>query len=198
MDPNWIDTVLSLSVGLGLAAAAGLRVFLPMLLLGLGARLGWIPVAPDFQWVASGVALGGFAAATLLEIAAYYVPWLDNALDAAAAPCAVAAGILATAAVGVDLPPSVRWGAAIVAGGGTAGAVQALTTVARLKSSVFTGGLGNPVLATLEWIGALLTALIVIVIPAAAIVLAAVLVFAAARVGRRFLRHPPATASGGA
>ena len=192
MDTAWTDAALSLGVGLGLAAAVGLRVFLPMLLLGLGARFGWITVAQDFQWVASGAAISAFGAATVIEIAAYYIPWLDNALDAAAGPCAIAAGILTTAALVADLPPPLRWGAAIVAGGGTAGMVQALTTAARLKSSVFTAGLGNPVLATLEWIGALIVSVLVIAVPAIAFALAAALVFAAYRIGRRFIARPAA------
>ena len=178
MDPDWIATVLSIGVGLGLSAAAGLRVFLPMLLLGVAARLGWISVSGDFQWIASGLALGSFGAATVLEIGAYYVPWLDNILDAAAGPAAVAA----------DLPPAVRWSAAIVAGGGTAGLVQGLTTIARLKSSVLTGGLGNPILATFEWVGALVTAIVVLLVPALALVLVIGLVYGAARVTKRKAR----------
>lgn len=188
MDPDWIATVLSIGVGLGLSAAAGLRVFLPMLLLGVAARLGWISVSGDFQWIASGLALGSFGAATVLEIGAYYVPWLDNILDAAAGPAAVAAGIIATAAVAADLPPAVRWSAAIVAGGGTAGLVQGLTTIARLKSSVLTGGLGNPILATFEWVGALVTAIVVLLVPALALVLVIGLVYGAARVTKRKAR----------
>jgi hypothetical protein len=191
MELSMTETVLPLGVGLGLSAAAGLRVFLPMLFLGLATRLGWIHVGSDFQWVSSGLALGSFGAATVLEIAAYYIPWLDNVLDAAAGPCAVAAGIIAMAAVGADLPPPIRWSAAIIAGGGTAGAVQGLTTVARLKSTMLTGGLGNPVIATIEWIGALITSILAIAVPILVIVAFGAAVFAAGRI-RRMLR-PAAT-----
>jgi hypothetical protein len=185
MDPGWSHAILSLGAGLGLAAAAGLRVFLPMLLLGAAGHLGWITLGDEFQWVASGPALGAFGAATVLEIAAYYFPWLDNLLDAAAGPLAVAAGIVATAAVTSELPPAVRWSAAIIAGGGTAGVVQSLTSLARLKSTVLTGGLANPVLATVEWIFSLATAIVAIVLPALALVIVVALAVAAVRTGRR-------------
>ena len=187
-DPVWSHTILSLGAGLGLAAAAGLRVFLPMLLLGAAARFGWLTLGGDFQWVASTAALGAFGAATVVEIAAYYFPWLDNLLDTAAGPLAIAAGVIATAAVTSDLPPAVRWSAAIVAGGGTAGIVQSLTSLARLKSTVLTGGLANPVLATVEWMFSLATAIVAILLPALAIVVVAGLMILAVRIGRRLFR----------
>lgn len=169
MEPAWINALLSVGVGVGLAAATGLRVFLPLLLLGGAARLGWLPLAQGFEWLSSGIGLGTLAAATAVEICAYYLPWIDNTLDLLAGPSAVVAGVLATAAVTIDMPPAVRWAAAIIAGGGTAGLIQTLTTVARLKSSVLTAGLGNPVLATIEWVGALGTSIVAIVFPAAAL-----------------------------
>ncbi len=169
MEWTWLQVVLSLGVGLGLAAAAGLRVFLPLLVLGSAARLGWLPLTSGFEWLASGVGLGALGVATILEISAYYIPWVDNALDVVAGPMAIAAGVLATAAVMTDLPPAVRWALAIIAGGGTAGTVQALTTLARLKSTAFTGGAGNPFLATFELVGSFITAIVAIVMPLVAI-----------------------------
>jgi hypothetical protein len=171
MDPGWGEALLSVGVGLGLAAAAGLRVFLPLLVLGAGARLGWVPLADGFDWLASTGGLTALGVATILEVGAYYVPWVDNLLDAVAAPLAVLTGVLATAAVTTDLPPPLRWALAIVAGGGTAGAVQAVTSLARLKSTAVTAGLGNPVLATLELLGSFITSVVAIVLPAVALIL---------------------------
>jgi hypothetical protein len=171
MDPGWGEAVLSVGVGLGLAAAAGLRVFLPLLMLGAAARLGWVPLVEGFDWLSSTSGLTALGVATILEVGAYYVPWIDNLLDAVAAPLAVLTGVVATAAVTTDLPPPLRWALAIVAGGGTAGAVQAVTSLARLKSSALTAGLGNPLLATLELAGSFLTSLVAIVLPVVAIVL---------------------------
>lgn len=195
MDKVWIEGVLSLGVGVGLAAAAGLRVFLPLLVLGLAGRFGGLPLSDGFEWLATGPAIATLGAATVLEIGAYYVPWIDNLLDVVAGPSAIAAGIVATAAAGAELPPAVRWAVAIVAGGGTAGIVQSLTTVARLKSLAFTGGLGNPVLATVEWLGALVTAVIAIVLPAVALAIVAALILLARWIVRRFFRRTPVARS---
>ena len=186
MEPVWVEGLLSLSVGVGLAAAAGLRVFLPLLLLGSAARLGWLPLTDGFDWLASGVGLGTLSVATALEIGAYYIPWIDHLLDIVAGPSAVVAGIVATAAVTTELPPPVRWAAAIIAGGGTAGVIQGLTTVARLKSSALTAGLGNPLLATLEWVGALATSLLAIVFPAVAVLFVVSAALCARWATRRF------------
>jgi len=187
----WIEAVLSLGVGMGLAAATGLRVFLPLLLVGTAARFGWVELAGDFQWLASGLTLGALGVASLLEIAGYYIPWVDHLLDLVAGPAAILAGVLVTAAVVTDLPPAIRWAAAIVAGGGMAGIVQGLTTLARVKSTAATGGFGNPVLATLEWIGSLAASMVAILLPAVALVVVAGLLLLAARIGRRVFRRTP-------
>jgi Domain of unknown function (DUF4126) len=172
-------------VGLALSAAAGLRVFVPLLLTGVAARLGAITLTPGMAWIGSDVALVAFGTATLLEIVAYYVPWLDNLLDTIATPAAVTAGIVMTAAATPDLPPFLRWTLAIVAGGGTAGLVQASTTLLRLKSSAFTAGAGNPVIATGELAGSIALSLIGLLAPLlAAVVVVALLVVLASRFRR--------------
>ena len=135
-----------------------------------------------------GIRLLPFGTATVLEIGAYYVPWLDNLLDTIATPAAVTAGVMITAAATPDLPPFLRWTLAIVAGGGTAGFVQAGTALLRLKSSMFTAGAGNPVIATGELAGSIALSLLGLLAPLlAAVVVVVLLVFLASRVGR-FLR----------
>jgi len=90
----------------------------------------------------------------------------------------VIAGVVTLAAVTSDLPAPVRWTLAIIAGGGTAGIVQSLTTVARLKSTGFTAGLANPVLATVELVGAFGVSVLAVVAPLLAIAIAiAIVVF---------------------
>jgi hypothetical protein len=187
---DWTGAVLSLGDGVGRAAAAGLRVFLPLLLLGLAAHLGWLPLTDGFAWLASPPALTALAAATVLEVGAYYVPLVDNLLDLVAAPLAIMAGVVATAAVMIELPPMLRWSLAIIAGGGAAGLVQGLTSIARLKSSATTGGAGNPVLATLELIGSLATSLVALVLPLVALLIVAAAVVLVRRVARRAWRRP--------
>jgi len=148
-----MESLLGIPVGLALSTAAGLRVFVPLLLTGLAARLGYLSLTPGMTWLGSDAALLAFGLATVLEVGAYYVPWLDNLLDTLATPAAITAGVITTAAVTPELSPLLRWALAIVAGGGAAGLVQAGTALLRLKSSTFTAGVGNPVVATGELVG---------------------------------------------
>ena len=79
-----METLLSVCLGLGLAAACGLRVFLPLFLGGLAARLEVLDLHENFEWMGSTTALVVFGLATVLEILSYHIPVLDNALDVAA------------------------------------------------------------------------------------------------------------------
>ena len=169
-----MDILIAMFAGLALSAAAGFRVFVPLLLVGLAARLGYLRLTSDMAWLGSDAALVALATATALEVSAYYVPWLDNLLDTLATPVAVMAGVVAWAAVTPELPPLLRWTLAVVAGGGTAGFIQAGTAAVRLKSSAFTAGLGNVVLATGELIGSLALTVLALLVP----LIAAVLVLA--------------------
>jgi len=169
-----VDTVASLALGLGLAAACGFRVFVPLLMVSLGARFGYVPLAGGWDWIASTPATIVFGSATFVEILGYYIPWLDHALDTIATPAAVTAGMVTSASVLADLPPLVKWTAVIIGGGGLAALVQGSTVALRAASGVTTGGLGNPVVATAELAGSSLTALAAILVPLAA--LAAILV----------------------
>lgn len=160
-----MDTVLGVAIGIGLAAAAGFRVFVPLLVLSIAALSGHVSLSPSFAWAGTYPALVAFATASALEVAAYYVPWLDHLLDTVATPLAVLAGVVASAAVITDLPPFLKWGLALIAGGGAAGVVQGATVLARLKSSLATGGLANPLVATAELFGSVFTAVLALVIP---------------------------------
>jgi hypothetical protein len=170
------ESLVSMGVGLALAAAAGFRIFVPLLALSLAARSGWIQLSPSFDWLATTSASVALATAMVLEIAAYYVPFFDNLLDTLAAPVAVLAGIVASASLLTDLPPWLQYSIAIIGAGGTAGAVHASTSLLRLKSSAVTAGFGNPIIATLELIGAILIAVLALLAPLIALVLAVVLV----------------------
>jgi hypothetical protein len=161
---SW-ELILSVIVGVGLSAACGFRVFIPPLVMCIAAKAGHVSFGADFVWMETNVALVAFSIAAILEIGAYYIPWLDNALDTIAAPAAVVAGTMTTAAMLGDISPWMKWSLAAIAGGGAAGAVQVTTTVARGASSVLTGGLGNWVVSTGEGIGAVITAILAIVVP---------------------------------
>ena len=161
---SW-ELILSVIVGVGLSAACGFRVFIPPLVMCIAAKAGHVSFGADFVWMETNVALVTFSIAAILEIGAYYIPWLDNALDTIAAPAAVVAGTMTTAAMLGDISPWMKWSLAAIAGGGAAGAVQVTTAVARGASSVLTGGLGNWVVSTGEGIGAVITAILAIVVP---------------------------------
>jgi hypothetical protein len=174
-DKEPVELLTSILIGLGLAAACGFRVFVPLLIAGLAARFGGLPVVGGFGWIGSTPALVAFSVATLVEIIGYYIPWIDNLLDVLAAPTAIVAGMLLMASTLVDCGPFLRWTLAVVAGGGTAAVFQGLTTVARQVSSIGTGGLGNPVLATVEGGGSALLAVLAVSVPIVAMVLIVVL-----------------------
>src|SRR5262244_983503 len=134
------DLALSIVLGVGLAAAAGFRVFLPMLVVSVASYTGHLSLGDSFAWLGTPAALTMLGAAALAEIAAYYIPGIDNLLDALATPAAFVAGTIVSAAVMTDLPPMVKWTAAIIAGGGVAGLTQGVTAMLRPKSTVLTGG----------------------------------------------------------
>jgi len=161
-------TILNLCLGLGLSAACGFRVFVPMLVMGLAARTGYLTLSPGFAWIGETPALVTLTVATVAEIAAYYVPWLDNALDVAASPVAVVAGIVVSASVVTDIDLYLRWTLAVIAGGGAAGSIQLLTAGTRHLSTVTTAGFGNPLVATLELCGSLLLSALALLVPALA------------------------------
>lgn len=168
-----MSIVVSIALGLGLASAAGLRVFVPLLAAGIAANRELVHLVPAFEWLSSPVALVALGVATLLEVGAYYVPWLDHALDVIATPSAVAAGIVSSAAVMTDLTPAVRWLVAIIGGGGVAGLVQGATVLARLKSTALTGGAANPLVSTAELIGAVVVVCLAVLVPVVCLLLLA-------------------------
>ena len=173
-----METVLSVCLGIGLAAACGFRIFIPFLIMSVASRAGHLDLAGSFEWIASDAALAAFGVAAVLEIGAYFIPWLDNLLDSIATPTAIVAGILAAAATIEGTSPLVAWTLAVIGGGGISGLIQTSTTLLRGASSLMTAGLGNPVISTAEAGGAFTLAALAVTIPALAafLVLTVVLV----------------------
>ncbi len=160
-----MELLFSICIGLGLSAACGFRVFVPMLALSIAGQAGHVQLSENFLWLITPVATISLALATVLEIGAYYIPWLDHFLDVISAPAAVVAGILTTGALITDASPLFTWSLAAIAGGGSAGVIHLGTSLVRSASLVTTGGLGNPVVSTVEWVGAGLTALLALLLP---------------------------------
>jgi hypothetical protein len=187
-----LDLGLSVALGVGLAAATGLRLFLPMLVASGAAYTGHLPLGENFAWLATTPALILLSVAAVVEILAYYIPGVDNLLDTLATPAAFVAGTIISAAVITDLPPMVKWAAAIIAGGGIAGLTQTTSAVLRAKSTMLTGTLGNPVIATAELGGSLLVSLLALVAPVLTLLLIGLLLWAAIRWLRQISRgaHP--------
>lgn len=164
-----MELVLSLGLGVGLAAACGFRVFVPLLVMSVASAAGHLDLASGFEWIASPAAIIVFSVATVIEVLAYYLPWVDNALDLAAWPAAVIAGTVATASAVADVSPLMQWTLAVVAGGTAAAAVQTATTALRQLSSLATFGAGNPIVSTGESFGAVALAVVAVLAPLVAV-----------------------------
>jgi hypothetical protein len=183
-----LDLALAVAMGVGLAAAVGLRVFVPMLVVSVGAYSGHLTLASGLAWLATPTALVMLSVAAALEILAYYIPGVDNALDVIAAPAALVAGTVVSAAVMTNVPPMVRWTAAVIAGGGAAGAIHGLTSLLRVKSTTMTAGFGNHAIATGEVAGALIVSLLALAAPLAAVTIAVLFCWFAVRLRRGLVR----------
>jgi len=190
--------ILAGALGLGLAAAVGFRVFIPFMLVAIAARGGQIHLADGFAWLGSDAALIMFTVAALLEVSAYFIPFLDHLLDLISGPVAFMAGALLMASTLVDMEPWLRWAVAIVAGGGTAGLFHLSLAGLRLGSSATTGGMANPAVATMETGGATAMTLLAVILPLAAVaVVAFILVRTVRKLGRKlFSRHREAGPAG--
>lgn len=184
--------LLSVALGMGLAAAVGLRVFLPLLIVSLAAYTGHLPLSPDLAWLGTLPAVATFAVAAVIEVLAYYIPGLDNILDLLATPVALIAGTVVTAAVLGDVPPLVKWTTAVIAGGGVAGLTQGSTALLRAKSTAATGGIGNFFVATGELAGATVLTLLAVFAPVLALCLVVVFFWFVCRLARRLFRRSSA------
>ena len=183
------DFALAIALGVALAAAAGLRVFIPLLLASVAAHSGHMDPGPGFAWLASWPAMATFAVAAAVEIAAYYLPGVDHVLDLIMTPLALCAGVLLVVAPLGEVSPLMRWSIAVVAGGGAAGLTQAASSLLRIKSTATTGGLGNPLVATTELGGSLLLSLLALLLPLLALVLLAVMVWGCFALRRKLRRR---------
>jgi len=180
-----METLLGIAIGIGLSAACGFRVFVPLIVMNLASLSGLLHLAPGFAWIGSYYATVVFATATIVEVFGYYIPWLDHFLDIVATPAAMIAGTVATASLVTDMSPVLKWTLSLIAGGGIAGLVQGTTVLLRAKSSVSTAGIGNPFVSTLELIGSIITALLAVLVPILCLILIASLcIFVILKAGR--------------
>lgn len=191
---NMLDNVpflpylLSAFIGIGLAAASGFRVFLPMFAVSLSSYLQWIPMNEHFEWLAGLPTLIITGIATVVEILAYYIPFVDHLLDTISVPMATVAGSILFASQFADLGTFPQWALGLIAGGGTAATISSGFAGLRAASTATTGGLGNSVVGTTETAGAGIMAFLAIAAPVIAAVFAIAIIIAVIFFGRKAWR----------
>ena len=184
------ETMLSIFLGIGLAASAGFRVFLPLFALSLAAYTGLWDLNPSWEWVGSLSALITLGVATLAEIFAYFIPWVDNLLDSLSLPLAALAGTAVMVSTLTGMDPVITWSLAIIAGGGTATAIKGAAAGSRLTSSFSTGGLANPAISAVETAAAATLSLASILVPVLAVFLVILILAFVFRIYRKIRPRP--------
>lgn len=181
----YLSYAISAFIGIGLAAASGFRVFLPMFAVSLASYMGWIPMNENFHWLAGLPTLITTGIATIVEILAYYIPYVDHLLDTLSVPLATVAGSIMFASQFTHLDAFPTWALALIAGGGTAAAISSGFAGTRAASTATTGGLGNSVVATTETAGAGIMSFLALAAPVIAFVIAIALVIVVFIFGRK-------------
>lgn len=181
----FVPYVISAFIGIGLAAASGFRVFLPMFAVSLAAYMGWIPMNESFQWLSGLPTLVATGIAMVVEILAYYIPYVDHMLDTMSVPLATIAGSILFASQFTDLGAFPQWSLALIAGGGTAAAISSGFAGTRAASTATTGGLGNSVVATTETAGAGIMSVLSLAAPIIAAIAAVILIIIVLVMGRK-------------
>lgn len=184
----YFSYIISAFIGIGLSAATGFRVFLPLFAVSLASYFHWIPMSESFEWLAGLPALITTGIATVVEILAYYIPFVDHLLDTVSVPMATVAGSVLFASQFAELGTFPQWALALIAGGGTAATISSGFAGIRAASTATTGGLGNSVVGTTETAGAGIMTILAMVAPLIAAILAIVLLVAVIVYGRKAWR----------
>ena len=187
------ELIMSVVLAIGLAAACGFRVFLPLFAVSLMSYfdVGTFGLSENFQWIGTMPALITFGGASLLELAAYYIPYVDNLLDTIAVPLAAAAGTVISLSTMVDLDPLAQWSIALIAGGGLAGLIKGTGAATRAASTATTGGLANPVVSTVETGASIGMILLAVFVPLFALVAVGVILYLIYKTVKRLRRKKP-------
>ena len=181
-----LETNISICLGIGLAASVGFRVFIPLFVLSLASYFNILELNDSWIWLGNLPALIIFGVATLVEIFAYFIPYIDNLLDSVAVPLAALAGTLIMVSTLEGLSPEITWTLAIIAGGGTAAAIAVTSSATRLTSTVSTGGIGNPIISTVETGTSVILSIVSIVLPVLAIILVIIILLIIFRMFKKF------------
>lgn len=184
----YLPYLISAFMGVGLAAATGFRIFLPMFAVSLASYMGWIPMNESFQWLTGLPVLIATGIAMVVEISAYYIPFIDNLLDTMSVPLATIAGSVIFASQFTDMGAFPQWALALIAGGGTAAAISSGFAGTRAASTATTGGLGNSVVATTETAGAGMMSILALAAPIIAFIATIILIVIVLLLGKKLWR----------
>ena len=184
----FLPYIISAFIGIGLAAATGFRVFMPMFAVSLASYLGWIPMNESFEWLAGLPTLITTGIAMVAEILANYIPFIDHLLDTISVPLATIAGSVMFASQFADIGTFPQWALALIAGGGTAAAISSGFAGTRAASTATTGGLGNSVVATTETAGAGIMSFLALAAPVIAFIAAVALIITVLVLGKKLWR----------
>jgi uncharacterized membrane protein len=183
----------ALALAIALAASAGLRAWLPLLLAGGLARIGVLDLGESFSFLSSNKALVLFGVATVIELVGDKIPTVDHALDVIGTPLRPAAGaLLAASVLGTVSDPLTAIALGTAVGAPSALVPHAAKTALRTVSTTLTGGLANPVLSFLEDILTLVTFVLAILVPVVVVALLAATIYFVRRLMRRRHAEVPA------
>lgn len=180
------ESFISICLGIGLAASVGFRVFVPLFALSLASYFNLWELNESWQWIGSATALFTFGVATIVEIVAYFIPYVDNLLDTIAVPMAAIAGTAVMVSTVADLSPVFTWALAIIAGAGTAAVVAGSSGAARLTSTASTGGIANPLVGLFETATSIVVSTLSIFLPILAIILIFIILYLILKVYKKF------------
>ena len=179
-----METLFAVGIGIGLSSIAGVRAFLPLVLVGLFARLGLFTLPAPLGFLDDWPVMGALAVLALLESGLDKVPALDPILNYVQTLLRIVAGAILFAAalqVGVDVGTIPE----LAAGGVIAGLVSVLKTILRPAANVASAGVSVSFLSLVEDAVALLGGIIAMLVPLVPLALVAFLLFFFFRVRRR-------------
>ncbi len=185
---SFLPYIVSAFIGVGLAAATGFRIFLPLFTVSLASYMGWLPVNEHFEWLSGLPTLIATGIAMVIEIAAYYIPFVDHLLDTLSIPLSTIAGSVLFASQFTDIGTFPQWAFALIAGGGTAAVISSGFAGVRAASTATTGGLGNSAVSSAETAGAGIMSVLAMALPIIAFIAAVLMVIFALIFSRKLWR----------
>lgn len=179
-----METLLAAGTGVGLSSIAGIRAYLPLVLVGLFARLGLFTLPAPFGFIDNWAVIGVFLVLALVETGLDKIPALDSILDIIQTPLRIVAGAVLFA---VALQEGIDVGAIpeLATGGVIAGVVAVLKSILRPPANVASAGVSAPFLSTFEDVVALVGGVIAVLVPLVPLVLVAFLLYFFFRIRRR-------------